>query len=599
MRSVGFYGRLIATLTLVAVAVATATIVMSGAVFVRSRVDAAFDAAWLWGQSLRLHLQRALQQHTAVDLAEAVADPAFRTEADALVGYSPFNLYVAVIDAGDVAVFHSVPDRQGRAIESVESLHDFSRTSRLIQMVRLARSDAALAVELPLSAEGPTAARVRIAVSAVLLRRDVFGAIAVQTLGAALVVLAAFLGSLFLANRLIGPIARLRFELSRLDVGEGRPRLDLRRGEDVDRIVEFFASVGRQISEQKATAEVSRRRLDNILGGLKDAVLSVDGDRRIVAANAPACRLLGTQRAEVEGRLLDDLVDARHPLRRIVEEVLQHKRTVASRPESLEVSSQSKRYLVSAELAGEGDRGPVVIAIARDVDELSRLGDRVGPSRKIEALGQLAAAVAHQLRNPLNGIVLSAAGLRERLAVEDRGLIDALEADVHRADGVIQSFLKLARTTAGEMEGVAIDGLVRDVVEQWRPQAEATGVAIEPEIEPDLPWVRASPTLLSEAMANLIANAIEASTGGTSVRLTAARQAAGGVTIAVHDAGPGIPAAVLPRIFEAYFTTKESGTGIGLPLVRQIAALHGGSVTVDSVEGRGTTVTISLPELHA
>jgi signal transduction histidine kinase len=195
--------------------------------------------------------------------------------------------------------------------------------------------------------------------------------------------------------------------------------------------------------------------------------------------------------------------------------------------------------------------------------------------------------------------VLSAAGLRERLALEDRGMIDALEADVRRADGVIKGFLKLARTTAGEMTGVSIDGLVREVIEQWRPRAEASGGAIEPEIEPDLGEVRASPKLLSEALANLIANAIEASTEGASVRLTASRRAEGGVDIAVHDAGPGIPAEVLPRIFEAYYTTKESGTGIGLPLVRQIAALHGGTVAVDSVEGRGTTVTISLPEVRA
>jgi signal transduction histidine kinase len=265
--------------------------------------------------------------------------------------------------------------------------------------------------------------------------------------------------------------------LSRIDTGEGQPRLDLRSGADVARIAEFFATVGRSLAGQRT---------------------GVDGE-----------------------------------------------------------------------------------------------------DRRMAGIGRMVSAVAHQIRNPLNAMVLTIATMRERVDGEARRHLDVLDREVRRLDEVIQGFVRLARPERLPLEPLRLEPLLAEVLERSMPRARAGGTRVESSVGDHLPTVAGNPDLLKEALTNLIANALEAVGGGGSVRVDARRDAAGGIAVTIRDSGCGIPASVLPRVFDLYFTTKEEGSGIGLPLVKRIAELHGGDVRVDSLEGRGTTVTLTLPEARA
>jgi signal transduction histidine kinase len=474
----GFHGRFIAALTLVASVVAIATSVMNASVLVRAQVHEIEETSSLLASGLALHISRKLQDGAEPDLARALeGDAVVRDQVDALVGYSKTILYVAVADPAGIAVLHSNPAGGGVALEPLEPLETFAERNPLTQIVRLGRDETTFGVDVPVRSAEHTAGRVRVAVSALLLRKELLGTIFRQALMATVVVLVAFIGSMLVANRLLAPIDRLREELSRLDPGEGQGRLDLRSAADVERISRFFATIGRSLAERHAGA--------------------------------------------------------------------------------------------------------------------------AGEEARMAGVTRMTAAVVHQLRNPLNGMVLNIALLRSHFGRDGSRHLDALEREVRRADEVITGFLKLTRPRELAPEPIRPDALVAGAVEHWAPRAAAGGVRVEAAIAERLPVVAGNRELLEEALGNLLANALDAVDGGGTVVVAADRGPEGGVALSVRDSGRGIPAEALPRVFDLYFTTKEDGNGIGLSLVKRIAELHGGEVRVDSTEGRGTTVTLTVPEARA
>jgi signal transduction histidine kinase len=223
---------------------------------------------------------------------------------------------------------------------------------------------------------------------------------------------------------------------------------------------------------------------------------------------------------------------------------------------------------------------------------------------RLSAMGELAATVAHEVRNPLNAIAISAQRLRREFpaaaspaAAEDRAeleqLLGVVEGETRRINDVVQQFLEYARPPKLALRAASLGEDVRQLAESIRPLAESRGVALT------LNVTRAGtavfdPAQFRQAVENLLRNAIEATPSGGQVSLTAV-SGAKGHTVEVRDTGAGISAEDLPRVFDLYFTTKPEGTGIGLAVTQQVVSAHGGTIEVDSAPGRGTRMTIHLP----
>jgi signal transduction histidine kinase len=223
---------------------------------------------------------------------------------------------------------------------------------------------------------------------------------------------------------------------------------------------------------------------------------------------------------------------------------------------------------------------------------------------RLSAMGELASTVAHEVRNPLNAIAMSAQRLRREFlasvpagAGEDRAELDQLlgvvEGETRRIDDVVQQFLEYARPPKLAPREMDLAGGVRDVVEAARAMAEARGVSLAFEAAGSGLAV-ADAVQLRHAVENLVRNAIEATPPGGAVTVTVAT-AAKGHSIDVRDTGSGIAAEDLPKVFDLYFTTKADGTGVGLAVTQQIVSAHGGTIEVESAPGRGTRMTVRLP----
>lgn len=236
--------------------------------------------------------------------------------------------------------------------------------------------------------------------------------------------------------------------------------------------------------------------------------------------------------------------------------------------------------------------------------KLGLIGEQMEGARRdadqIRSFGKLARSVAHEIKNPLNAISLRLETLRMRIAPEVPEAetdIDLVSNEVQRLDRVVRTFLDLNRPMELEVGNFDAGELASSVMETMRPVAQKANVQLSVEKPGAALPVEADRGLLQQGLINVVSNAIQAIASAGShgrVQITVSTQN-GNCSIAVTDNGPGMPENVQERIFEPYFTTKASGSGVGLAVTRRALELHGGDIHVKSAPGEGTTMVLSFP----
>jgi two-component system NtrC family sensor kinase len=216
---------------------------------------------------------------------------------------------------------------------------------------------------------------------------------------------------------------------------------------------------------------------------------------------------------------------------------------------------------------------------------------------KLAAVGRLAAGVAHEINNPLTGVLTNSSLMLEDLADEDprREELQTIVNETLRCRKIVKGLLDFARQTQPHMQALSINQVVEDILALVRNQANFRNLTIQTALDAALPPVMADGDQMRQVILNIVLNAADAMPQGGTLRITSAQEATGGVTLQIADTGKGIPDEIRDRLFEPFFTTKSSGTGLGLAIAYGIVEQHKGTLTVESVPGRGTTIVITLP----
>lgn len=250
--------------------------------------------------------------------------------------------------------------------------------------------------------------------------------------------------------------------------------------------------------------------------------------------------------------------------------------------------------------AAEAERDASLARARAALDELARAQSTLVKRERLAALGELAAVVAHEVRNPLAAIYNSISALKRKVSLDSDAalLFEILEEEAERLNRTVGDSLSYVRPLQPERRPDDVVELAREVVRHNVPSDASGAIGSEIVALADVHPISIDPVLLRIALSNLVTNAVQSMPDGGKLTVTvseAKHEERDAVAIAVHDTGKGIPNDVLPRVFEPFFTTRASGAGLGLAVVRRIVEAHDGLVMADSDERRGTVFTVLIP----
>ncbi len=427
------------------------------------------------------------------------------------------------------------------------------------------------------------------------------------TLAMLLTLFSALALAFVLSEKLSAPLSALAEATRAIAKGDYSKLNPVNSRDEFGVLTQSFNTMTRQIADATEAMERNQQQLENsktylesILSNLTSGVLTFDERLYVKTMNGAATEILAVPAGAFHGLKLSEWPRHVQSVAPFAEIALRHFASSGMRQweEQMEYrrdDGQRTLLLRGTRLGQRGDNGYVVV-----FDDITHLIQ----AQRDAAWGEVARRLAHEIKNPLTPIQLSAERLQHKL----RDKLPPHEADVltratgtivtHVAalKGMVDDFTQYAHASRMNARALSMNDLVREVLVLY----EAMGVAIDARLADDLPQIYADPTMLRQVLHNLFQNALDALAGVEQPRiLVATSQGTGGVLLTVRDNGTGIAETVMGRIFEPYVTTKPKGTGLGLAIVKRIVDEHHGRILVENIKPHGANVSIVLPSKAA
>jgi signal transduction histidine kinase len=351
--------------------------------------------------------------------------------------------------------------------------------------------------------------------------------------------------------------------------------------------------------------------LETVFNAIQEGIIVTDSRARITYLNDAACAVFGLEAGEAIGKRLDErirgldwesLTRSSGPVSHDMEIFYPQNRfinfyvvpLVMEQREPTVVGAGVSTIPATAEEVGH-------VMILRDITESRRTAQQTIESERLNALRLLAAGVAHEIGNPLNSLHIhlqlmerSVQKLHDGEKSELEQSIDVARSEVNRLDSIVTQFLKAIRPSRPQLRPENVNTIVEEAVRFFAPELQDRDIVVEQELRSDLPLLQLDRDQMKQAFYNVIKNSVEAMHRHGTLRIRT-DLADTHVIVRFVDTGGGISAENLSHVFEPYFTTKPTGSGLGLLIVRRIVREHGGELSIESSQGEGLTLTIRLP----
>jgi signal transduction histidine kinase len=506
---------------------------------------------------------------------------------------------VSIVDVNGKALLHTNASMVGKVIPPRP---DFQQvvSARFREQIRLVFSPAAVYdVIYPLELNGEPFGTIRIGVQTVFLKSEV----QTRLMRSAYVSITLIFVSLFLAagisNLALGPLKRISRNLDSVSAGDAEALYGDESGHDEYGLVTLkIANLGRQIRDSREIFSALKDNVDQLMSNLQDGLMLFARDSRVVLVSAPVEAFLARPSAELLGRTVHQLFDRDSLLGTALLEAFERRRPFSQR--EFEVAG-GKHVQVSLDFVQERNSQIGALLIMRDTESVRRIGDEIEMSRRLSASGRLTRGVAHEVKNPINAIVLHLQLLRNKLAQQEpdtRRHMDIIDTEIRRLDRVVQTLVDFTRPRDLHLEEVDLRRLMEDVAQLAAPDAEQHGVTLQRHMPEQRLPIKVDIDLMKQALLNVVINGVQAMPQGGLLTISARREN-NAVVAEIRDEGGGIPQDMHDKIFELYFTTKKDGSGIGLAQTYQILQWHYGSVDFESTEGTGTIFRFHIPATAA
>jgi signal transduction histidine kinase len=599
---------IVLTITLMVTVMVTAFSYLYISSLLRQRITNAYENATLLTKQLASFASNDLPDFTStrVDTNDPVAmrraiteylpmDTNLLNNLETDRDYWPYIYDVSVIDAKGKALLHTNTQLVGKPVAARPNFNAV-KTARFRDQLRVVYSPPAVYdVSWPLELNGAPFGTIRIGVSTVFLKNEINPSLIRSVFFSIASIFVSLLLAAGISNLALGPLKKISRNLDSVTSGSTEEFSgDESEHDEFGLVTLKIANLGRQMRDSREIFSALKDNVDQLMSTLQDGLMLFTRDSRVVLVSAPVEQFLGRPRRELLGRSAAEIFFQDSNLGTLVLDAFDRKRPVVQREL---ITSAGKRVQISLDFVQEKNTQIGALLIMRDAESVRRIGDEIETSRRLSASGRVTGGVAHEVKNPINAIVLHLQLLQNKLSQLDpdtRRHMDIIGNEIHRLDRVVQTLVDFMR--ARELHLVEVDyrRLLDDVAQLAAPDAEQHGVTIERARWHESLPVKVDLDFMKQALLNVVVNGIQAMPQGGQLTISARRNDDVVVT-EIRDQGIGIPREVQNKIFELYFTTKKDGNGIGLAQTYQILDWHYGSVEFESTEGEGTTFRFRLP----
>ncbi|MGA7460091.1 MAG: ATP-binding protein [Candidatus Korobacteraceae bacterium] len=581
---------------------------------VRQRIFEAYDSADFIAKEIQESARRASQvdvgssmvsekdpQQVQKVLEEALkADVGLNTLLQSVIGFSPTVSDAAIADVNGRAIVHTDPSAIGTQLEQRKDFQEIRNGSFTEQLKVVFGVPRVYNLYLPIQREGQPFGDIRVGVSTVFLESEVQPQLRRALYFSVVAILLSLMVAAGLSNIALRPLEAVGRRLDQMTAGVGdtTPEPDPRRTDEYTLVHTKIDRLGRQIRDVKEVFSALKENLDQIMGALQDGLVLFTRDTHVVLVSASAERFIGRPRGEILGNAVEEVFTDATKLGRIVLDSFALHRPIPQREIELE---NGRRIQIALDFIAERGERIGALLTMRDAESVRRIENEIELSRRLAAIGRLTSGVAHEVKNPINAIVVHLELLREKMRESDpdtRRHMDVIGREIHRLDRVVEMLVDFNRPVELRLSDFDLRRVIEDVTSLASPEAAKQGVKIETQLGKDALRVRADADLIKQALLNVVLNGVQSMSSGGALNITA-RQQDSAATIEVRDQGGGIPPEVQDKVFNLYFTTKKTGSGIGLAMSYRVLQLHNGALNFETEVGRGTTFRLLLPLIEA
>jgi PAS domain S-box-containing protein len=521
---------------------------------------------------------------------------------ESVVGNSPIIYDAAIIDPNGIAILDTNPTLNGKPVPQRESLSVLRDAGFRRQLQLLYAPATVYDVSGGMQFEGLPFGSVRVGVSTVFLRNELTPKLQQAAFFSVVAIFCSLLLSAVISNVALGPLKAISRNLDSASAGDLLPADEASSDDEVGLVSLKIAHLGRQIRDTNQIFSALKDNVEQVMTKLQDGLMLFTRDSRVVLVSASAEKFLGRPRREILGRTAEEIFSDGTVLGAVVLPAFQKQRPLVQYEFD---AADGRRVQVSLDFIQEKGTSIGALLTMRDAESVQRIEDEIEISRRLSASSRLTRGVAHEVKNPINAIVLHLQLLQNKLRQDDpdtRRHMDIIGSEIRRLDRVVQILVDFTRPRDLRLEDVDLRRVLDSVSLLVAPDAVRSGVSIVQQLPQDndpLP-VRVDSDLMKQAILNLLLNGVQSMAAGGTLTLKARRDDEM-IVAEVCDQGCGIPPEAQEKIFELYYTTKgdKGGSGIGLAQTYQIMQWHYGSVEFDSIVGAGTTFRLRLPAATA
>jgi signal transduction histidine kinase len=594
--------------TAVAASIVVALLIIELNSLVESYVASSLETAELAGQQIKHSLILRLQEQQQRDVAEGrkqsltellESDRGFVLLLESTMAETHSLVEISVAGQGGTIITSSNPLRPGTAMQTHPSLAELERMSSLERLTAVLRHNTDHEIRIPLGFSNQTEPvfTIQVLASSVLLREQLLPAMRrVAEWGTAALILSAILA--WLSARLVTRnLDVISATIDRIRNGETPVE-----HEHAASSTSEFAAIESKLNllghDVRSAAEM-RGVVDRLLGRMEEAILLFNADGQVALTGGAIANVLGLSATQIAGRKLEDVFPPHTSLGRMLAEAWADLRRLQNAVVEWNGENGSRRLVINLEFSPDDNNPNLATAILRARDAAGRheLEAHLDTSMRRDAINRVTGSVAHEIKNPLNSIAIRLDNLQAwataKFPEAEKEILNIFE-EVNRLDRVVRTFLDFTRPVELSKQKLDVVALAAHVAEMLNPDAARRNVRIRFNGDTGAVFVQGDRDLLEQAIINIVSNGIEAMPNGGSLNIEVER-AGGECAIVVSDTGVGIPEEVREKVFDLYFTTKQNGSGLGLPMAFQTVQLHGGAIDVASQPGEGTTFHLRLP----